>query len=129
MALSLNDVNRKYTFTWVKCNDDARSIYFRNLFIKRFGGEFSKKGRCWEWMPSQEQVIFLESSIVEPPAVQIQEPSKTWIFKDIDGNLIKTKNVQEFCKQHKLTRSSLYEVITGKRKHHKGFSFVETTME
>jgi hypothetical protein len=129
MALSLNDVNRKYTFTWVKCNDDARSIYFRNLFIKRFGGEFSKKGRCWEWMPSQEQVIFLEPSIVEPPAVQIQEPSKTWIFKDIDGNLIKTKNVQEFCKQHKLTRSSLYEVITGKRKHHKGFSFVETTME
>lgn len=129
MALSLNDVNRKYTFTWVKCNDDARSIYFRNLFIKRFGGEFSKKGRCWEWMPSQEQVIFLEPSIVEPPAVQIQDPSKTWIFKDIDGNLIKTKNVQEFCKQHKLTRSSLYEVITGKRKHHKGFSFVETTME
>ena len=34
MALSLNDVNRKYTFTWIKCNDDAKSPYFRKLFIK-----------------------------------------------------------------------------------------------
>ena len=129
MALSLNDVNRRHSFTWVKCNDDSRSAHFRNIFIQRFGGEFIRSGRYWEWTPTKEQVIFLEPSIVEPPSVQIQEPSKTWIFKDIDGNLIKTKNVQEFCKQHKLTRSSLYEVITGKRKHHKGFSFVETTME
>jgi hypothetical protein len=129
MALSLNDVNRKYTFTWIKCNDDAKSPYFRKLFIQKFGGEFVKIGRYWEWMPSKEQIIFLESSIIEPPTSQIQEPTKTWIFKNINGEEVKTKNIQEFCKTNKLTRSSLYEVISGKRKHHKGFSFIESVME
>lgn len=129
MALSLNDVNRKNTFTWTKCNDDSKSGHFRQVFINKFGGEFTKNGRYWEWNPTKDQLITLDASISEPPSQQTQEPSKTWIFKDKDGNEIRTKNIQEFCKQNKLTRSSLYEVISGKRKHHKGFSFIETTIE
>jgi hypothetical protein len=128
MGLSLNDVNRRYSFTWVKCNDDAKSTFFRDLFVKKFGGTFIKSGRHWEWNPTDDQLITLESSISQPPQ-EPQEPSKTWIFKNIDGDIIKTKNIQDFCKQNALTRSSLYEVISGKRKHHKGFSFVETTIE
>lgn len=129
MGLSLNDVNRRHSFTWVKCNDDAKSGLFRQTFINKFGGKFTKNGRNWEWSPSQEQIIILEPSISEPPPPQIVEPSKTWTFTDPEGNIIKTKNVQEFCKQYDLTRSSLYEVISGKRKSHKGFSFIETTIE
>lgn len=129
MALSLNDVNRRNSFTWVKCNDDAKSGYFRQLFINRYGGEFKRNGRNWEWTPTIEQIITLDASVSQPPQNEPQEPSKTWIFKNKDGDLVKTKNVQEFCKQNELTRSSLYEVISGKRKHHKGFSFIETTIE
>lgn len=124
MALSLNDVNRVHSFTWIKCNDDAKSSLFRNVFIKRYGGVFTKKGRYWEWNPSPEQVITLEPSISQP-APKPLEPNKIWIFKDPDGNELKTSNIQEFCKVNKLTRSSLYEVIAGKRKSHKGFSFLE----
>lgn len=129
MALSLNDVNRKNTFTWTRCNDDSKSKHFRQVFVNKFGGEFKQNGRYWEWSPTKDEIILLDLSISEPPSQQANEPSKTWIFKDKDGNNIKTKNIQEFCKQHKLTRSSLYEVISGKRKHHKGFSFIETTIE
>lgn len=129
MALSLNDVNRRHSFTWVKCNDDAKSGFFRETFIRKFGGKFTKKGGYWEWNPTQDQIIVLEPSISEPPPPQIQEPTKTWIFTNPEGIQIKTKNVQEFCKQNNLTRSSLYEVISGKRKSHKGFSFMKTTME
>jgi hypothetical protein len=129
MALSLNDVNRRHTFTWVKCNDDSKSGYFREIFIKKFGGQFSKNGRHWEWSPTSDQMIMLESSVSEPPSQQTPEPSKTWIFKDKDGQEIRTKNIQEFCKKNALTRSSLYEVISGKRKQHKGFYFIETLIE
>lgn len=130
MGLSFNDINRMRSFTWVKCNDDARSGYWRNLFVGQHGGTFTKKGRYWEWNPNQEQMIVLEPSISKPPpSSEPQEPSKTWIFKDSEGNIVKTKNIQEFCKIYALTRSSLYEVISGKRKHHKGFSFIETTIE
>ena len=130
MGLSLNDVNRRNSFTWTKCNDDAKSGFFRQTFINKFGGKFERKDRTWEWTPTQEEIIYLEPSISEPPiSNEPQEPSKTWLFKNIDGNIIKTKNIQEFCKQNALTRSSLYEVISGKRKQHKGFSFIETTIE
>lgn len=130
MGLTFNDVNRRNSFTWVKCNDDAKSGFFRQQFINKFGGEFIKVGRTWEWTPSQDQIIQLEASISEPPVSnEPQEPSKTWIFKNIDGDIVKTKNIQEFCKDNALTRSSLYEVMSGKRKQHKGFSFVETTIE
>jgi hypothetical protein len=129
MALSFNDVNRRHSFTWTKCNDDAKSGFFRDMFIRKFGGEFNRQGRHWEWSPTQEQIIVLEPSISEPPIQEPEEPSKTWVFKNIDGDLIKTKNIQEFCRDHALTRSSLYEVMSGKRKHHKGFSFIETLVE
>lgn len=129
MGLSLNDVNRKFSFTWIKCNDDAKSQHFRDLFIKKYGGKFSKIGRHWEWTPTVDQIIVLEPSISKPPQAQVQEPTKTWTFIDPTGSVIKTKNIQEFCKSYDLSRSSLYEVISGKRKSHKGFLFKETTME
>lgn len=129
ISLSLNDVNRKYSFTWIRCNDDSKSAHFRNMFIHKYGGEFHKNEIYWEWTPTKEQLIILDQSIIDPPPPQIHEPSKTWIFKNIDGVDVKTKNIQEFCKTYFLTRSSLYEVISGKRKHHKGFSFVESIME
>ena len=130
MALSFNDVNKKGSFTWVKMNDDAQSNYFRNVFLQKHGGQFVKIGRHWEWQPRPEEIIILEPSISAPanPVIENKEPSKTWIFKNED-QVVKTKNIQDFCKEHKLTRSSLYEVISGKRKHHKGFIFVETTIE
>jgi hypothetical protein len=127
--LSFNDVNRRYSSTWVKCNDDSRSGYWRGIFVGKHGGTFTKSGRYWEWTPSPEQMIILEPSIAEPPPAEQQEPSKTWIFKREDGTIVKTKNIHEFCKNNKLTRSSLYEVMSGKRKQHKGFFFVETTIE
>ena len=129
MGLSFNDVNRRNSYTWTKCNDDAQSSYFRNKFIQKYGGEFTRVDREWEWTPSKEQFITLEPNISKPTKPIKTEPSKTWIFLNSAGKQIKTKNIQEFCKENKLTRSSLYEVITGKRKSHKGYSFVEIIIE
>jgi hypothetical protein len=128
MALSFNDVNRRNSFTWIKCNDDAKSVFFRNTFVAKYGGEFVKNGRYWEWKPKQEEMIELNQSIIEEP-VSENEPSKTWSFKNPNGDIVKTQNLQEFCKENNLTRSSLYEVISGKRQNHKGYSFIEITKE
>lgn len=125
MALSLNDVNNKGSFTWIRCNDDARSYYFRSLFCQKYGGSFTKSGRYYEWSPSENELQLPE----EPVIVVNNEPKKTWIFKDPDGNVVKTTNIQTFCKDYNLTRSSLYDVITGKRSAHKGYSFIETVIE
>lgn len=130
MGLSLNDVNIIRSLTWIRCNDDSKSNYWRSQFINRYGGKFTKNGRYWEWTPSGEQIITFEPSVSEPPHYTgTEEPSKTWIFKNENGDILKTKNIQEFCKINNLTRSSLYEVISGKRKNHKGISFIETTIE
>ena len=128
MALSLNDVNNKGSFTWVRCNDDSKSPYFRNLFCQKYGGSFSRNGRYYQWTPSANEIL-VEPTLIEETKVEDTSPKKTWIFKDPEGNIVKTTNVQTFCKDKNLTRSSLYEVISGKRSSHKGYSFIETTIE
>lgn len=129
MALSLNDVNRKGSFTWVRCNDDARSPHFRNSFCAKFGGSFNKIGRYYEWTPSTNEILIEPDPIEEIEQEENTGPKKTWIFKDPNGNIIKTTNVQTFCKDNNLTRSSLYDVISGKRSAHKGYSLIEITVE
>ena len=59
------------------------------------------------------------------PKDETEESVKTWIFKDSEDKEVKTQNILDFCKKYNLTRSSVYEVISGKRKHHKGFKFIE----
>jgi len=120
--LSFNDVNTVGTFTWIKCNDDAKSSIFREMFIRKHGGEFTRKDRFWEWNPSKHQMIMIDAS---QPKDETEEPVKTWIFKDSEDKEVKTQNILDFCKKYNLTRSSVYEVISGKRKHHKGFKFIE----
>lgn len=127
MALSFNDVNKRGSFTWVKCNDDAKSAYFRNSFVSMHGGEFIKIGRYWEWNPTKEQIIILEPVISKPAKkeVKFDENEKFWVFLSPEGKEIKTNNLHDFCREYNLTRSSLYEVISGRRKNHKGFTYIE----
>ena len=125
MALTFNDVNKRGSYTWIKCNDDAKSSYFRGLFVQKHGGEFVRNGRNWEWNPSKEQIIFLEPIYIEPGNKETKPTGeKIWKFKNETGEIFETKNLQEFCKEHNLTRSSIYEVISGKRKSHNGYSVV-----
>lgn len=122
MILTFNDVNRKGTVTWTRCNDNSKSSTFRDLFVSKHGGSFTRIGKYWEWSPSQSQIINIDPN----PSPSIEQPNvKTWIFKKENGDVYKTTNLQEFCKQNNLTRSSVYEVISGNRRHHKGFFFVE----
>jgi hypothetical protein len=121
MGLSFNDVNIRGSFTWIKCNDDAKSGMFRDLFVNKHGGKFERKNKYWEWSPIHTEIINIDSS--QPK--ETEKEIKNWIFKNTEGKEYKTQNILEFCKEHDLTRSSVYEVISGKRKHHKGFSLVK----
>lgn len=122
MALSLNDINIRNSWTWIRCNDDAKSSTFRNLFIQKYGGKFIKNDKFWEWTPLE---IHLIANIdASQPNESVIQP-KTWIFNDPENNIIKVQNILDFCKKFNLSRSSVYEVISGRRKSHKGFSLVE----
>ena len=121
MGLSFNDVNVRGSFTWVKCNDDAKSHVFRQLFVNKHGGIFEKKDRYWEWNPSQHQLINIDSS---QPLESKENSIKTWFFMK-DGNVVETQNILDFCKKNNLTRSSIYELIAGKKRQHKGYYFLK----
>ena len=124
MALSFNDVNKRGSYTWIKCNDDAKASYFRNMFTSKHGGKFIRTSNTWEWVPLEDQIIILEPSFSQPANKEEEKEEikeKCWIFSDESGKKYVTKNIQEFCKDNNLTRSSLYEVISGRRKSHKGF--------
>jgi hypothetical protein len=103
------DINKKYTPTWVYCNDNSRSKRFRDLFIKQFGGEFIKETRhTFIWRELQKE----------------EKPRRKFVFEDANGIVFVVENMYEFCKKNDLKRPALYEVISGKRKSHKGYKFI-----
>lgn len=109
IPLIKEDINRKYSPTWVYCNDNSRAKIFREKFIKNFGGEFTKDGRNYfKW---QE---------IKPPVIK----RRKFIFEDINGIIYTIENVYDFCKVNNLKRSAIYELVSGKRKTHKGFKFI-----
>ena len=101
-----SNVNQRNTRTWVKMNEDAASERNRNTFCKRYGGEFSKIGNYFQWEELQK------------------EPEKRIMVFEREGEVFEVTNVMEFCRDHNLTKSALYEVISGKRKQHKKFKFI-----
>lgn len=103
------EVNKKYSPTWVYCNDNSRSKRFRDMFIKQFGGEFIKESR----------LTFKWQEIKKPEKIK-----RKFVFEDRNGTVYVVENMYEFCKKNNLKRPALYEVITGKRKSHRGYKFI-----
>lgn len=72
----------------------------RNLFL-----EAEKQGVC-----------IMESDVNHHYA-------KEYIFRDIDGNIVKIKNVKLFCRKHPfLEATGLYALQTERWKHYKGWT-------
>jgi hypothetical protein len=101
-------INRRNTKTWVLCNDNSKSHIYRDKFLAEHGGEFTKKGRYWEW----EFINTSEEEIVK---------NQQYIFTNEQGVNFIVENVSKFCRENELNKSAIYKVMSGERKHHKGF--------
>lgn len=53
---------------------------------------------------------------------EIDKKSKEFIIISPRGEIIKEKNITEFCRQNKLEATNLCKVLNGKRKSHKGWT-------
>jgi hypothetical protein len=105
--LRLEEVNKRNSLTWTACNDDSRSGIWRKLFLESFGGKFTREGRYWIWDENKKQEV----------------PRKCWIFSK-ENKEVRIINFLEYCKDNNLSRSAMYEVMNGKRRQYKGYTFV-----
>tara|TARA_Y100000034_G_C6714821_1_gene315941 strand:+ start:325 stop:669 length:345 start_codon:yes stop_codon:yes gene_type:complete len=103
-------VNRRNTRTWIACNDDSRSSRNRATFVEKFGGRFIQKGRTWKWTEN----VLLES------VAKIKQKN-VYIFTRPDGIYEMVDNFTQYCEDNELSRSTMYAVLRGQRKHHKKF--------
>jgi hypothetical protein len=124
MALSITEVNQKHSNTWNRCNTDAKSYFFRNQFTSKFGGNFVKENKYWIWEETkiQEPVKL----IVPTPEPTPKEPKRIVILEDSEGARYEVTNVKAFCREKDLSPSSISDLISGRRKTHKGFKYIET---
>ena len=53
---------------------------------------------------------------------KVARDNKIWIIKDPEGKIHTTNNLKYFCNLNNLTDSAMHHVISGKRKHHKGWT-------
>ena len=100
--LKKEDVNKKYSFTWTKMNDDAKYKRFRSEFIAEFGGQFDLQG-VWT-----EDVVQ-------------QEDERTFLIINPDGEVDEVHNFAKYCRDRELNRAAMYAVLKGTRKQHKGY--------
>jgi hypothetical protein len=54
--------------------------------------------------------------------LKVARDNKIWIIKDPEGKIHTTNNLKYFCELNNLTDSAIHHVISGKRKHHKGWT-------
>lgn len=105
--LRLEEVNRRNSLTWTACNDDSRSNIWRKLFIDSYGGKFVRVGRYWKWDENKKN----------------ETPRKCWIFSKEDKE-IRITHFSDYCKENNLSRAAMYEVMNGKRRQYKGYTFI-----
>jgi len=108
ILLKLEDVNKRYSQTWVKCNDDSRSKIFRQKFLEQYGGEFIRERSEYKWREIPKPTI----------------TRRKFIFEDPEGRIHFVENMYDFCKKRDLNRAPMYEMIAGKRKQYKKYKFV-----
>ena len=106
--MNKEEVNKKYSYTWTRINDDASKKYFRTEFIKKFGGEFREENNglvSWKERSMEEIQPVRIISVINPEGIEVQ-----------------IENFTKYCRENDLSRSAMYEVLKGKRKQHKGFT-------
>jgi hypothetical protein len=106
-----DEINKKYSKTWVLCNDNAQSKLWRSKFTEKYGGSFVREGRngYFKWE--------------EPKFVPRK---RKYVFEDKNGVVYIVENILEFCRVNDLLRAKMYEVISGTRKQYKGYKYITT---
>ena len=83
------------------------------------------------WKPSPEQRIIMLKAITDRPQTDHQKRrvtetmSKTWLITDPEGRTQIITNLNEFCRQQKLNRSSMGNIIFGRIKSYRGWKVSE----
>ena len=106
-----DDVNKRHTRTWTRINDDSKSPKWRRVFTEKFGGEFVKRIKVWEWKEDLPE-----------PKPEPKPDTKRWIITQPDGTEDEITNLSKYCKEHELDDGAIYRVLNGKRNHHKGYT-------
>ena len=106
--MNIEEVNKQYSNTWTRINDDSRREHFRREFLEKFGGEFiPQKHGFVEWRKVEEKK---------------SQPVRLISVINPEGNEVQIENFTKYCRENDLSRSAMYEVLKGKRKQHKGFT-------
>ena len=105
-------VNIPNTREWVRCNEDSHAHRWRELFVKRNGGEFVSNGKFWKWH---------EISTIKEEKNEVANQKPLYIITKPDGGQVTIDNLSKFCRENKLNKSTMYLVMNGKRNHHKHY--------
>jgi hypothetical protein len=123
-------INKKGSFAWIKCNEDAKSHYFREQFLKKFGGNFcQEENGNWLW---EELETIVEKNDINIHNPVDDEPERLYKITTPDNEVFLVENLAEFVEEHKefdLKVKGLYTCSSknskGLKSKYKGFSCIK----
>jgi group I intron endonuclease len=105
---------------------------FQNGYNETLGGEGTLG-----WIPSEdykkrkseeqkgEKGFWYGKSIPDETKIKISDTLAKEHWLEYNGQKINVKNLKQFCEDNNLNRRHLYAVLSGKRKHHKGWKLIK----
>jgi hypothetical protein len=94
-------------------NENGRAESNRKNLVLKYGGSWERRGNLWFWNEKMNKTIVFTDSKVQ---------RQLYLFTNKDGVSYLTDNFVRFCRENELTKSAMGDILTGKRKQHKGFT-------
>ena len=77
MSDKFTRINVPHTPEWCKFNDNSKAGFFRELFTKKYGGQFKHNGKWHQWIPPEGVEIQTPNKFLHPNQGQIHFANKS----------------------------------------------------
>jgi len=82
MSDKFTRINVPHTPEWCKFNDNSKAGIFRELFIKKYGGQFKHNGKWHQWVPPEGVELQAPNKFIRPNQAQIHFSNKTEVIEE-----------------------------------------------
>jgi len=116
MSDMFSRVNIPNTMEWCKFNDNSKAGGFRQMFTKKYGGEFKHNGKWHQWIPPNDITLQPPNTMMRPNQAQVHFSNKQDVVEQPEieydpKEAFKSRVTVDLEKKSEFKQKSLYIIM------------------